>query len=60
MINEVDKIKALVEKKQQLLKLAWLSSTKHTRPGIPQGLPVADAEIKALELDKEIRELRKK
>ena len=60
MINEVDEIKALVEKKQQLLKLAWLSSTKHTRPGIPQGLPVADAEIKALELDKEIRELRKK
>lgn len=47
----------LVSQKQQLLKYAWLSATKHVRPGIPAGLPLVEAEAKARELDEKIRQL---
>ncbi len=47
----------LVAEKQKILKHAWLSQTKHVRPGIAPGLPVAEAESKAVDLDKQIREL---
>ena len=54
-----EEIFKLVSQKQQVLKYAWLSATKHVRPGIPAGLPVAEAEAKAKELDEKIRELVK-
>jgi lysophospholipase L1-like esterase/pimeloyl-ACP methyl ester carboxylesterase len=47
----------LVHERQQLLRDAWLSETGHTRPGVKAGLPVAEAEAKAGELDKQIRDL---
>ena len=50
---------ALVRKKQRLLKDAWLTSTGHKRPGMGQGLPLAEAERKAGEFDAEIRRLVK-
>ncbi len=49
----------LISQKQQVLKYAWLSATKHVRPGIPAGLPIAEAEAKAKELDDKARELLK-
>lgn len=52
-------ILALVHKKQNMLKLAWLTLTKHVRPGIAAGLPLEEAQSKAAELDAEARELAK-
>jgi hypothetical protein len=50
-------ILALVQQKQRLLKAAWLSETGHKRPGMSAGLPLAEAQAKAAELDKQAREL---
>jgi lysophospholipase L1-like esterase len=49
----------LVHEKEQLLRDAWLTFTGYTRPGVKEGLPLPDAEAKAAELDKQIRELAK-
>ena len=40
----------VLRKRHHLLKLAWLSKTKHLRPGIPAGLPLAEAEQQAQKL----------
>ncbi len=45
----------LVREKQSVLKLAWLTATKHTRPGIPAGLSIQDAQNKAADLDRKAR-----
>lgn len=50
-------IHKLIAEKQRLLELAWLSATRHVRPGIPAGLPLAEAEAKAAALDQQAREL---
>ena len=47
----------LVERKQRLLKDSWLTATGHKRPGMPQGLPLEEAEREAGRLDAEIRKL---
>ncbi|MBM3892020.1 MAG: SGNH/GDSL hydrolase family protein, partial [Verrucomicrobia bacterium] len=47
----------LVQQRQRLLKDAWLTDTGHTRPGMKQGLPLAEAQAKATEIEKQIREL---
>jgi pimeloyl-ACP methyl ester carboxylesterase len=47
----------LVQEKQRLMKDAWLSDTGHKRPGMKKGLPLAEAQAKAAELDKQIHEL---
>ena len=47
----------LVQKKQRLLKDAWLTQTGHKRPGMKQGLPPAEAEQKVAELEAQIRAL---
>lgn len=49
----------LVREKQQLLRDAWLNFAGFKRPGVKPGLPVPEAEAKAGELDKQIRELVK-
>ena len=51
------KILTLVQQKQRVLKDAWLTETKHLRPGMKTGLPFAEAQAKAAELEKQIREL---
>jgi lysophospholipase L1-like esterase len=47
----------LVSKKQNLQKLAWLTATKHVRPGIPAGLPLDEAAKEAEKVNQQILEL---
>lgn len=47
----------LVQQKQRMLKDAWLTDTGHQRPGMNKGLLLAEAQAKAAELDKQIRQL---
>ncbi len=50
-------ILAVVHEKQNTLKLAWLTVTKHVRPGIAAGLPLEQAQAQAKELDVKARAL---
>jgi lysophospholipase L1-like esterase len=52
-----EQILKLVHEKEQLLRDAWLNFCGFKRPGVKPGLPVPEAEAKAAELDKQIREL---
>ena len=45
----------LVQKRQGLLKDAWLNSVGHKRPGMTKGIPLDEALRKAGEIDGEIR-----
>ncbi len=45
----------LVSQRRKLLSDAWLTQTGHQRPGMAKGLPVAEAEAKAAELARQIR-----
>lgn len=47
----------LVQRKQRLLKDAWLTAIGHQRPGMAAGLPLDDAEDHAEDLENEIRNL---
>ena len=47
----------LIDQRQGILKLAWLSTTGHQRPGIPDGLPLLEAEKKVKEINGEIEKL---
>jgi hypothetical protein len=47
----------LVQRKQRLLKDAWLTATGHKRPGMSRGLPLEEAEREAGKLEAEIRKL---
>lgn len=49
----------LVHEQEELLRDAWLNAAGFKRPGVKRGLPVPEAEAKAVELDKQIRELVK-
>jgi hypothetical protein len=40
-----------VQAKQSLLKAAWLTQTRHQRPGVPAGLPLPEAEALAAKSD---------
>ena len=46
----------LVRERGRILADAWLTDTGHLRPGMNKGLPLADAQAKAAELDPKIRE----
>ncbi|OOG69651.1 SGNH/GDSL hydrolase family protein [Algoriphagus sp. A40] len=50
----------LIELRQEILKLAWLSQTGHQRPGIPEGLSIEEAEKKVAEINQEIQSILKK
>jgi lysophospholipase L1-like esterase len=52
-----EKILELVEQRQTMMKDAWLTATGHKRPGMNVGLPLAEAQAKAAEIKKQIREL---
>ncbi|GAB3891589.1 SGNH/GDSL hydrolase family protein [Spirosoma agri] len=52
-----NQILALVSERQNLMKDAWLTATGHQRPGMKVGLPLADAQKKAAELDARIQAL---
>ena len=47
----------LVQRKQRVLKDAWLTAIGHERPGMAKGLPLDDAEEQADDLENEIRKL---
>lgn len=44
-------LRPLVGERQQLLRDAWLTAVDHTRPGLPTGVPLAQAQQRAGELD---------
>lgn len=48
---------ALVHERQRLLCDGWLNEVGHKRPGMAKGVPIAEAETKAAELDTRIREV---
>jgi lysophospholipase L1-like esterase len=45
----------LVEQRQEIQKLTWLSATGHLRPGIPVGLPMEESNSKVAAINREIR-----
>ncbi|MFM2013778.1 MAG: hypothetical protein RLZZ396_2562 [Planctomycetota bacterium] len=49
----------LVANKQNKLKLAWLSITKHTRPGIPEGQKLDQVTLENKQIDEKIAQLIK-
>jgi lysophospholipase L1-like esterase len=49
-------LRKLIKQRQQILRDALLSETKHLRPGLAKGLPINEAETKAAELRKQIEE----
>lgn len=52
-----EEILKLTRQKEELLRDAWLNFCGFKRPGLKPGLPVPEAEAKAAELDRQIREL---
>lgn len=56
---KADAIFAAVTEKQNVLRNAWLSATKHTRPGIGAGLPLDEAKTAAKKFDDQARVLVK-
>ena len=49
----------LVEKRQEIMKDAWLTYTGHKRPEMKIGLPIAEAQKEYDEIDKQIQALLK-
>jgi hypothetical protein len=41
---------SILTQRSALLKHAWLTETKHLRPGVPDGLPLPDAEAQAKQM----------
>lgn len=50
----------LIGERQAMMKDAWLTATHHTRPEMSTGLPLAEAQAKALEAEGKIREFLKR
>ena len=51
-----DALLKLIQQRQRMLKDAWLTDTKHIRPGMKTGLPLDEAQAKAAELERKIVE----
>lgn len=54
---DANRLFQLVAQKQRLLQLAWLSSTGHLRPGIPEGVSLQQANEEALQIDQQIAQM---
>jgi hypothetical protein len=48
-------ILSLIQQRQRIMKDAWLTETGHQRPGMKKGLPLAEAQVQAAELDARLR-----
>jgi lysophospholipase L1-like esterase len=46
---------SLISERQHLMRDAWLSETKHLRPGVKNGLPMNEALVREAELEERIR-----
>lgn len=57
--GRLGRLYALVADRQQLMKAAWLSQVGHKRPGVKEGLPLAEAQQKAAALTTEIEAILK-
>lgn len=49
-----EKLLQRVTERMELLRNAWLTATRHLRPGVPKGLPLDQAKDRAAELEKQI------
>lgn len=54
-ISNAKQLVTLITTRQNILRDAWLTATKHNRPGLPVGLPLKEAQVKADELMLEIK-----
>ena len=50
-------LRALIRQRGRVRGDAWLSEIGHLRPGVAKGLPIAEAEARAADLEQKIREL---
>jgi lysophospholipase L1-like esterase len=48
-----------IRERNQLMQRAWLTQTRHLRPGVPAGPPLAEAKAEAAALDSRIAEVLK-
>ncbi|WP_339785858.1 SGNH/GDSL hydrolase family protein [uncultured Imperialibacter sp.] len=52
-----EKILQLIEERQSIMKDAWLTATGHTRPGMNEGIPLSEANLKARAIEVIIQKL---
>jgi len=52
-----DQMTALINQKGSVLHDSWLSKIGHKRPGMPDGLPLKEAQAKAAEIDQQLQPL---
>lgn len=53
-VADAPKLIKMVAERQNMMRDAWLTETRHERPGLPVGLPLSEAQRKSEELMKEI------
>jgi lysophospholipase L1-like esterase len=46
-VKDAGALMKLITNRQQMLRDAWLTATKHLRPGLPAGLPLKQAQLRA-------------
>lgn len=49
-IGDAQQYVKLIAQRQNMMRDAWLTATKHKRPGLPVGLPLEEAQSKSAEL----------
>lgn len=59
-IPNAEELVKLVAKRQNMMRDAWLTATKHLRPGLPVGLPLPEAQTRSDDLMREIEVLIQK
>ena len=52
-----EEMSKLITEKGSVLRDAWLSHVGHKRPGVAAGLPLAEAQAKAAEIDRALNAL---
>ena len=52
-----EEILRLVTERQNMMRDAWLTATKYKRPGLPEGLPLSEAEARSDEIEQKIQGL---
>jgi lysophospholipase L1-like esterase len=55
--ERLTRLPALVRQRQEVLRDAWLSHITHTRPHVAHGLPLADAQASASDIEQRILQL---